>query len=237
MIRDLSSTNSELVELARTNKYWLEFKSPRDERVLDTMLKVDRKDFLPSFVKFMAYYDSPLPISRKYRATCSMPSLVAAMADLLELKEGQNVLELGTGCGYSAAITAHLIGNSGKLTTLEIIPELAEFGQKNLEAHFNSSCDNGRVKVVNKNGSLGYPENAPYDRIYLTASLNYKYRKKYSVKIIENLLEQVADEGILLFPEESKYSLFLLRKLGKKIQTKRFKGVSFIPFILDEGRD
>ena len=152
--------NEDLVEAARTDTTWLCIKSPRDGRVLKALAKVDRAEFLPVcyFSLNCTYYDGPIPIG--YDATCSMPSLVALMADMLDLKKGLNVLEIGTGCGYSAALTTHLI-KPGKLTTVEIVPELAEMGKKNLEKHFGSL--ENKIQVVEGDGSVGFNENAPYD--------------------------------------------------------------------------
>jgi len=135
--------NEDLVEAARTDTTWLCIKSPRDGRVLKALAKVDRAEFLPDVYVDCAYYDAPVFIG--YDATCSMPSLVALMADMLELKKGLNVLEIGTDCGYAAALTARLI-QPGKLTTIEIVPELAEMGKKNLEKHFGSL--EGKIQVV-----------------------------------------------------------------------------------------
>jgi len=211
-------SNEILVNAARNEKGWLHFKSPRDERVLEALAVVDRVEFLPRPSVFYAYFDKPLSIG--YNATCSMPSLVALMADMLELKEGMKVLEIGTGCGYSAALTARLIGK-GKLTTVEIVPELAEMGRKNLERHFGSL--EGRIHVIEGDGSKGYKENAPYDRIYLTASPHFKTFKS------NILLSQLKNKGIMLFPESSTQSLYLYKKSGKNIQKLRYFGVAFVP--------
>lgn len=209
--------NEYLIEKARTEYFWLIMKSPRDRNVLDVMSTVDRIDFLPENVKSYAYHDTALPIG--YNGTCSQPSLVALMADLLELKEGMNVLEVGSGCGYSAVFTKKLIG-SGKLTTIEIVPQLAEMARQNLGKHFGSL----EIEVVCGDGSLGYPENAPYDRIYLTASI---YTKNFDPGI---LMGQLKDDGLLLFPDERISSLVIYRKKkGKTYLEKQFRGVTFVP--------
>ena len=210
--------NEKLVHEARTERIWLHFKSPRDERVLEAMAKVDRAEFLPKCSVSEAYVDAPLQIG--YDATCSMPSLVALMADMLEIEEGMNVLEIGAGCGYSAALTARLIGK-GKLTTIDIVPQLAEMGRKNLEKHFGSL--EGRIQVIEGDGSVGFRENAPYDRIYLTAAPNIKTFKP------EILLSQLSDKGILLFPERSTHSLCLYKKSGDNVHLQSYFGVSFVP--------
>lgn len=210
--------NEKLIRAVREERDWLSMKSPRDERVLKALAQVDRAEFLPKSAVFEAYIDKALEIG--YEATCSMPSLVALMADMLELKEGMNVLEIGAGCGYSAALTAHLIGN-GKLTTIEIVPQLAKMSRKNLEKHFGSL--EGRIQVIEGDGSVGFRENAPYDRIYLTAAPNFMTFKP------KKLLSQLKNKGILLFPERSTCSLCLYKKSGKNIRQQRYFGVAFVP--------
>jgi len=212
--------NEDLVEAARTDTTWLCIKSPRDGRVLKALAKVDRADFLPDIYLSLncTYYDGPIPIG--YDATCSMPSLVALMADMLDLKKGLNVLEIGTGCGYSAALTTHLI-KPGKLTTVEIVPELAEMGKKNLEKHFGSL--ENKIQVVEGDGSVGFNENAPYDRIYLTAAPDIRTFKP------EKLLSQLATPGILLFPETTTHALYVYKKTKTETKIEPFFGVVFVP--------
>jgi protein-L-isoaspartate(D-aspartate) O-methyltransferase len=210
--------NKDLVGAARTNNYWLCLKSPRNERVLKALAKVDRAEFLPYFSFNYAYSDEPVSIGCD--ATCSMPSLVALMADMLELKAGLTVLEIGTGCGYSAALTAHLI-KPGKLTTVEIVPELAEMGKRHLEHHFGAL--EGKIQVVEGDGSVGFKENAPYDRIYLTAAPDIRTFKP------EKLLSQLATPGILLFPETTTHALYLYKKTKTGTKIEPFFGVAFVP--------
>jgi protein-L-isoaspartate(D-aspartate) O-methyltransferase len=136
------------------------------------------------------------------------------MADMLELKAGLNVLEIGTGCGYSAALTAHLI-KPGKLTTVEIVPELAEMGKRHLEHHFGAL--EGKIQVVEGDGSAGFKENAPYDRIYLTAAPDIR------------TLSQLATSGILLFPETTTHALYLYKKTKTGTKIEPFFGVAFVP--------
>jgi len=176
-------------------------KSPRDERVLQVLGEVDRAEFLPVPFRQFAYLDMPVPIIEALGINCTMPSLVALMADLLEFREGQNVLEIGTGCGYSAAITKHLIGN-GRLTTIEILFELHLLARRNLQKHFGSISG---IAMVCGDGSIGYPSSGPYQRIYFTAApgLNFNY---------QILFRQLAKPGILLFPVAPTGDLVILRK-------------------------
>jgi protein-L-isoaspartate(D-aspartate) O-methyltransferase len=215
----LRMNNDNLVEACRTEEYYLEHKSPRDERVLRAISRVDRADFVPDLSS--TYDDRPVSIG--YEQTCSQPSMVAFMCDILELKRGMRVLEIGTGCGYHAAVTSHRIGPSGFLTTLEFIPALADVAKENLRKHFGLGLDE-RLEAVRGDGSVGYGPNSPYDRIYLTAGVSLKSFDR-SV-----LAEQLNPEGgMLLFPEEVG-SLFRQKyKKGKKVSEDFYENVWFVP--------
>jgi protein-L-isoaspartate(D-aspartate) O-methyltransferase len=197
----MSLTNEHLLRIATINyKKWTG--KNLGSRVKKAMKKIDRQEFLPSISKKYAYTDFPVSIG--YGGTCSQPSLVAYMADLLSFKKGMNVLEIGSGCGYSAAFSSYLIGKKGRLTAVEIIPELAELARKNLKYHFKDFND--RIEVVCVDGSLGYMPNAPYDRIYFTVGVN---KKTFSSDII---IDQLKEKGIFVFPEENGNIYFLKKE-------------------------
>jgi protein-L-isoaspartate(D-aspartate) O-methyltransferase len=141
------------------------------------------------------------------------------MDDMLELKEGQKVLEVGLGCGYHAAMTYRLVmGNGGRLITLEIDPRLEAIGRSNLERHFGSLEG---IEILTGDGSLGYPDEAPFDRIYMTAAPDIQ-RKTFRRDI---LTDQLSEGGILLFPEKSEYALCHYRKSGGHIYETIHKGI------------
>ncbi len=137
------------------------------------------------------YQDKPIPIG--YNQTCSQPSVVAFMADLLRAKAGTNILEIGAGCGYNAAILAELVGSEGYVTSVERINGLARLAQRNLEAFFGSNYQE-RVSVVLTDGSTGWAEKAPYDAIILTAGVQPRLFD------LATLIQQVPT-GVLLYPE------------------------------------
>lgn len=211
--------NNRLVEEARNHLSFLKIKSPRDERVLEALAKIDRADFLLEEGKERAYYDKPIYIEG-YQ-TCSQPSLVALMADLLELKEGMKVAEIGTGSGYSAALTTYLIGASGKLFSFEIIPELAAFGRENLQRQFGLEL-NGSVEVIEGDGVVELVKHAPYDRIYFTAGVTQNIFPK------ELLLNSLVDGGILLYPTVDSFHIKYLKKIVP-LQEAEFYGFEFVP--------
>lgn len=189
-------TNEELIEYLRLyipqfrNDLGAELDVSRLENIFNAMKHIDRGKFLPASARKEAYFNCPASIH--HEQTCSQPSVVAFMAYLLELKEGDKVLEIGTGSGYSAALTALLIGKKGKLTSLERIPTLAKFGKKNLQRQFGSLEQ--RVSLILGNGSVGYPPHAPYDKIYFTAAAPSGYTTG-------PLLGQLNEGGILLLPQ------------------------------------
>ena len=210
--------NKLLTEAARLEPTWSLIKSPRDQRVLNALRLVDRAEFLPWPVRPLAYEDMPLPIGRD--ATCTMPSLVALMADLLELQDGQNVLEIGTGCGYHAAVTKHLIG-SGRLTSVEIVPEMHKMAKTNLQRHFKSPDG---IELICGDGSVGCASNGPYQRIYFTAASSPGFN--YQI-----LFDQLANMGIIVFPVMPAGDLYVLRKnKAGEIGGGAYQGaVSFVP--------
>lgn len=186
----------------------------RSDRVLQAMLLVDRKNFLPDNVKNVAYEDVPLPIG--HGQTCSQPSMVAFMLDKLEISEGNKILEIGSGCGYAAAIASILCGREGVVYASEIVPDLAEAMRANLA----SFMDN--IIILSEDGSAGFPQYAPFDRIFISAGVA---SKNFNPDI---LLDQLSDNGILLYPE-SYGNIYLIKKDGKNLIKKTFYGVSFVP--------
>jgi len=164
-------------------------------------------------VKAAAYNCSVLPIG--YGQTCSEPSCIAFMDDMLDLRDGQNVLEIGVGSGYHAAITAELVGGSGKVTSVEIQPGFVEKARRRLERHFGGS----QVEVVEGDGYQGFQPNAPYDRIYVTASVQ---------ESVQPLIDQLnKEDGRLLYPDRQEFHLVIYR--NGKTSTETFPGVVFVP--------
>ena len=154
--------------------------------------------------------------------------MVAIMNEALELRIGNRVLEVGAGSGYHAATVAEQIGPQGHVYTIELVPELVKLARSNLEEAGYSD----RVTLVQGDGSLGYPDRAPYDRVVVTAA---------APKIPPPLVAQLRPGGILiipvggrLFPQE----LVKVRKDEKgRIERTSLGGVAFVPLIGKEGFD
>ncbi|MCH8474027.1 MAG: protein-L-isoaspartate(D-aspartate) O-methyltransferase [Opitutales bacterium] len=131
-----------------------------DPAVLRAMQSVDRSHFVPEDLRPYAYADRPLPIG--HGQTISQPYIVALMAQSLQLKPGDTILEGGTGCGYNAAVLSKI---ASKVYSVEIVPELAETARQNL-----ASAEITNVEVRTGDAYQGWPEKAPFDAIVLTAA-------------------------------------------------------------------
>jgi protein-L-isoaspartate(D-aspartate) O-methyltransferase len=211
------NSNQELVSHIRQRAILYIDNSERSERVLDAMLNVDRADFLPDNLVPKAYEDQPLSIG--FGQTCSQPSMVAFMVDKLEIKSGHRVLEIGAGCGYAASVAAALCAPGGRVFACEIVEGLA----KQLQETF--SYPGSIIDVYPGDGSAGLTEQAPFDRILLSAGVRGTGFSE------ELLLKQLTDDGILLYPE-TYGSMYRVRLHSGKIAKKdTWYGVSFVPLL------
>ena len=183
----------------------------KDTRVLSAMLKVERHRFVSKEYQNSAYSDQPLPIGEGQ--TISQPYVVALMTELLELKGGEKVLEVGTGSGYQAAVLAEL---AKEVYTIEIIETLASSAKKVL---LELAYQNISVKAGD--GYLGWPETAPFDAIIVTCAPDH---------IPNPLLEQLKEGGRMVLPVGT-YSQELekLIKRSGKIETIHVTPVIFVP--------
>lgn len=191
------------------------------DKVLDAMRRVPRHLFVPEVHRDRSYVDTPLAIG--YAQTISAPHMVAIMCNLLELEKGLKVLEIGTGSGYNAAIMAELVGSKGRIYSVERLEQLVRFARDNLE-----KTGYKNVEVILADGTLGYPQEAPYDRICVTASAPCTPRA---------LLEQLKTGGLMAIPEGDMYQhLYLLKKEDNgSIVKKDWGGVNFVPLIGKDG--
>lgn len=169
----------------------------KDERVLAAMRKVPRHLFMPESVQFSAYDDMALPIGEGQ--TISQPYMVAIMTELLELKGDETVLEIGAGSGYQAAILAEL---AKEVYTVERVEALADNARERLR---NLGYDN--VYVFTGDGTRGFEEKAPFDRIIITAG---------TPKIPDPLINQLKEGGLIVAPVGERFSQILIRGEKKK---------------------
>jgi len=184
------------------------------------MLAVERHKFIPENYISEAYHDWPLPVMDGQ--TISAPHMVAMMTELLDVRLSSKILEIGAGSGYQAAVLAE-IARKGEIYTIERIQKLAEFAEKNLK---NSGYEN--VFVIVGDGTLGYKEKAPYDRIIVTAG---------APKIPDALIEQLGDKGKMAIPVGGRFhqELILVEKNKGKITKKNCGGCVFVPLIGKNG--
>lgn len=187
-----------------------------DKRVLHAMATVQRHLFVDKYEKQLAYFDGPLPIG--HGQTISQPYIVAFMTDELQIESNHTVLEIGTGCGYQAAIISML---AKEVVSLEYVAKLAKSARKRL-----NDLGYKNIKVHNANGINGWEENAPYDRIIGTAA---------PASIPDKLIEQLAPQGRMIIPVGGSIfdqSLFIITKNTKgKVKIKRSLPVRFVPMV------
>lgn len=190
----------------------------RDERVLRAMGSVPRHLFVPAEFSSSAYMDGPLPIGASQ--TISQPYIVAYMTQLLAVEAGDKVLEVGTGSGYQAAVLSHL---AGQVYSLERVPRLAEQARRVLQL---LEIDN--VEILIRDGSLGLPEQAPFDAIVVTAA---------GPRAPEPLKDQLAEGGHLVIPVGSRQGQVLERwtRRQRELDVERLAPVAFVPLIGEHG--
>jgi len=183
----------------------------KDERVLQAMRKVPRHLFVPKNERDQAYNDYPLKIG--HGQTISQPYIVALMTELLKIEPEDKILEVGTGSGYQAAILAEL---AAEVYTIEIVEPLAQSAEKLLEKLGYSN-----IKIRAGDGFFGWPEEAPFDGIMLTAA---------PVKVPRPLLDQLKDGGRLVVPEGKFYQdLVVYEKVKNRIKRREVIPVRFVP--------
>lgn len=189
----------------------------KTEKIIKAFEEIKRVDFLPENVKDLAELNEALPIGRGQ--TISQPLVVAFMLELLKPEKGDKILDVGSGSGWTSALLAHIVGKEGKITAIEIIPELTEFGKKNVKKY--NFVEKGIVKFVCADGSKGYQNEAPFDKILASASAR---------QIPKAWKEQLKIGGRIVTPIGSSIWLFL-KKSDKEFEGTEYPGFVFVPLI------
>ena len=214
----MEKEREELVDKLSRNGYI------KTDQVKNAMLFVPREEFIPPENRRYAYIDQPLPIGKGQ--TISAPHMVAMICETLDLKRGMKILEVGSGFGYNAAVVAEIIGPEGHLFTTERIESLAKSARDNLKRTGFDQC----VTVLHTDGTKGLKEEAPFDRIYATAS---------APKIPEPLKEQLKIGGRLLTPIGSRNHfqelICIVRLSENEYESRKLGGVAFVPMIGKHG--
>jgi len=191
----------------------------QSESVLEAMGMIPRELFLPPSRHHEAYIDQALPLSQGQ--TISQPFMVAVMTEALDLDPSYRVLEIGTGSGYQTAILAHL---AAEVFSIERIPELAYQAEDALD---DLGCENVRIRVAD--GTLGWPDEAPFDGILVTAG---------APRIPESLKGQlIEDGGRLVVPVGDRFVQELVRvtRKGDSFESENLLACRFVPLLGEEG--
>jgi protein-L-isoaspartate(D-aspartate) O-methyltransferase len=186
----------------------------KDQRVLEAMKRVPRHRFVPEEQVERAYENRPLPIG--FGQTISQPYVVALMTELLDIQQGEKVLEIGTGSGYQGAVLAEM---TDEVSSIEIIPDLT----RRARATFR---DLGYgVDVRQGDGYFGWPEKGPFDGIIVTAAPDH---------MPQPLIQQLAEGGNMVIPvgpPGSYQTLWRLTKKNGEIVSENITGVVFVPLV------
>ena len=216
----MSDSESDFVRLRLAMvKEQLSDRGISDERVLDAMREVPRHLFVPEELRSQAYNDGPLPIG--YEQTISQPYMVGLMTEKLSLTGAETVLEVGTGSGYQAAVLSNL---AARVISIEQNSHLSELARAILtDLGYMSN-----IALVVGDGSLGYRERAPFDRIIVTAG---------SPRIPRSLVGQLKEGGILVLPlgERAHQVLLQIKKTTEGLKTVELADCTFVPLMGEEG--
>lgn len=211
--RQINSEDSFEVQRETMVRYHLAGRDIDDQSVLSVMREVPRHLFIPASLVEHAYADHPLPIGNDQ--TISQPYIVALMTQSIEPDPGDKVLEIGTGSGYQAAVLSRIVG---EVYTIEIVSELGRRAEKTLK---ELGYDNVFVRIGD--GYKGWPEEAPFDAIIVTAA---------PVTVPRPLIDQLADGGKMVIPvgaTTETQTLKVLTRRGDEIVEEEIAPVRFVP--------
>ena len=186
-------------------------------RIIDAFKKIDRADFVPEDLRTEAYGNYPLPIG--FGQTISQPLTVAFMLELLQPKPGEKILDIGSGSGWQTALLASIVGKKGKVIAVEIISELSDMTRNNVSKY--GFVENGTVRVISADGSKGFPEEAPFDKIIAAAA---------GESLPEIWKKQLKVGGLIVTPIRN--SIFVFKKVSEnRFEEKEYPGFAFVPLI------
>ncbi len=192
----------------------------KTDRIIDAFSEISRVEFVPGELYQDAEMDIALPIG--FGQTISQPLVVAFMLELLEPKKGQKILDVGSGSGWTTSLLAFIVGKKGRVVALERIRELKDFGEKNADKY--GYVRDKIAEFHNLEGSQGFSEEAPYDRILVSASLEevppaFKKQLKIGGKMVIPIRN-----SIFYFEKKSETDFF----------REEFPGFYFVPFVKDK---
>lgn len=189
----------------------------RSDPIIDAFAQISRVEFVPDDLIGAAEMDIPLPIG--HGQTISQPLTVAFMMELLDPRKGNKVLDVGSGSGWTTALLAHIVGQTGQVTSLELIAQLCQRGEHNVEKFGFVSA--GIASFHCLDGSKGYAPHAPYDRILVSAAAE---------KVPQALKEQLKIGGKMVIPIRNNIC-YLEKKEDGSFAQEKFGGFSFVPLL------
>ncbi len=192
---------------------WL--KTPR---IIKAFREIKRADFMPDDMKELAELNEALPIG--FGQTISQPLTVAFMLEQLQPEAGNKILDIGSGSGWTTALLANILGGKGKVMAIEIVPELKEFGEKNVAKY--SFIEKMIAEFICTDGSKGYKKEAPYDKILVSAAVQEKIPQAWK--------EQLKIGGRIVTPINSSIWT-IIKKSETEFEEIEYPGFAFVPLI------
>lgn len=189
----------------------------RTDNIIDAFSMIRRSEFVPKDLENQAEANIPLPIG--FGQTISQPLVVALMLELLDPQDGQNILDIGSGSGWTTALLAHIVGAAGNVVALEVIPELCKYGEINVGKF--SFVKKGIAQFHCQSAENGFEEKAPYDRILVSASVD---------EIPAKLKAQLVVGGKMVIPVRNEI-WFVEKKKEDDFNIEKFSGFAFVPFV------
>ncbi len=189
----------------------------KTRRIIEAFKKIKRIDFLPDDIKSLSELNEALPVA--YGQTISQPLVVAFMLELLEPEEGEKILDVGSGSGWTSALLSEIVGEKGKVIAIDIVPELVEFGKKNIGKY--NFIEKGIAEFICADGSKGCEKQAPFDKILASAT---------AARIPDTWKKQLKIGGRIVTPINSSIWLFI-KKSETEFEQKEYPGFVFVPLI------
>eukprot|EP01095_Lingulamoeba_sp_RSL-Kostka_P003097 TRINITY_DN13_c5_g1_i1.p1 TRINITY_DN13_c5_g1~~TRINITY_DN13_c5_g1_i1.p1 ORF type:complete len:221 (-),score=72.66 TRINITY_DN13_c5_g1_i1:203-865(-) len=212
-----ASNNEEFIEQLK------EYGVIKSQEVYDVMLTIDRKNFTED-----PYNDCPQSIPNS-EVTISAPHMHSYCLELLkeQLKPGANVLDIGFGSGIFTALMAEMVGEEGKVTGIDIIPYLLEYGRENIMKENSYLIENDRIEIVLQDGWKGFVDNSPYDAIHVGAAVEF---------LPQDLVDQLAINGRLIIPvgKNTQYLMQYDKISEDEIKGTKVLGVNYVPLVKTE---
>ncbi len=189
----------------------------KTDKVVEAFKKIKREDFMPENMKNLAEVNEALSIGEGQ--TISQPLVVAFMIEKLEVSEGDNVLDIGSGSGWTTALLSNIVGEKGKVIALEVVPKLKDFGEKNVSKY--NFIKKGIAQFVLADGAEGFKDEAPFDRILVSAAVQNEIPQVWK--------EQLKEGGVIVTPVRN--SILVLKKKEGEFKEEEYPGFSFVPLI------